>query len=280
MAASIGLVEARVKDAEEALKAQFKRTNDAYADAIVNPDLKQDEDDQIEALMKKAREAKDQTMGKLMKVLDDNQPAVQGLNQGPPAKRSMRIEEVLKPKDPLCESMTLEEVEHWLKGYEAFMDHNKEVLTQEGIKVSRAILDKCLDPKLSTRLRNIQNENGENMVKDDTPIQDCLKVLKNMFLEAIPLWLRRLNYFNCSQNENENVAQFWARKRDLASQCNLADLVVPDDFEVMELIRNVHAPQLRTKFLEVKDPKVPELLQIAANWQRAKDVSKSMERPQ
>ena len=55
------------------------------------------------------------------------------------------------------------------------------------------------------------------------------------------------------------------------------DLKVPDDIEVMELIRNVNAPQLRTKFLEVKDPKVPALLQIAANWQRAKDVTKSME---
>ena len=50
--------------------------------------------------------------------------AVQGLNQGPPAKRSMKIEEVLKPTDPLCESMTLEEVKHWLKGYEAFMDQD------------------------------------------------------------------------------------------------------------------------------------------------------------
>ena len=50
-----------------------------------------------------------------------------------------------------------------------------------------------------------------------------------------------------------------------------------EDIEVMELIRNVNAPQLRTKFLEVKDPKVPALLQIAANWQRAKDVSKNME---
>ena len=97
-----------------------------------------------------------------------------------------------------------------------------------------------------------------------------------MFLKAIPLWLRRLNYFNCSQFENENVAQFWARKRDLASQCNLVDMKT-EDIEVMELIRNVHAPALRTKFLEVKDPKVPQLLQIAANWQRAKDVSKSME---
>ena len=50
--------------------------------------------------------------------------AVQGLNQGPPIKRSMKIEEVLKPTDPLCESMTLEEVKHWLKGYEAFMDQD------------------------------------------------------------------------------------------------------------------------------------------------------------
>ena len=188
----------------------------------------------------------------------------------------MKIEEVLKPKEPLNESMTLEEVEHWLKGYEAFMDHNKEVLTQEGIKVSRAILDGCLDPKLSTRLRNAQDDNGENKVKDETSILDCLKVLKEMFLEATPLWLRRLSYSNCSQSQGEMVIQFWARKRELAGQCKLVDLKVPDDIEVMELIRNVNAPQLRTKFLEVKDPKVPALLQIAANWQRAKDVTKSM----
>ena len=86
MAASISLVEARVRDAEdfltqmpqdqsqrpsprvlkrledaeEALKAQYKRMNDAYEEAIVSPDLKQDKDDQIEAFFKKARDAKDQ----------------------------------------------------------------------------------------------------------------------------------------------------------------------------------------------------------------------------
>ena len=117
---------------------------------------------------------------------------------------------------------------------------------------------------------------AKNLVKDDTPIKDCLKVLKDMFLEATPLCLRRLNYFNCSQTSNESVAQFWARKRDLASQCDLVAMKT-EDIEVIELIRNVHAPALRTKFLEVKDPKVSALLQIATNWQRAKDVSKSME---
>ena len=61
-------------------------------------------------------------------MLDSNQPvgSAQGLNQGP-GRKSMKIEEVLKPKEPLNESMTLEEVEHWLKRYEAFMDHNREV---------------------------------------------------------------------------------------------------------------------------------------------------------
>ena len=237
-------------------------------------------EEQIESLIKEAKIRRDKVMSELEKVLDGtqatDQSSAQGSNQGP-TRRSTRIEEVLKPKDPLTESMNLEEVEHWIKGYEAFMDHNKDVLNEEGIKVSRAILDKCLDPKLSTRLRNAQNEKGESLVKDDTPIKDCLKVLVDMFLEATPLWLRRLNYFNCAQVQNETVAQFWARKRELAGQCKLVDLKVPDNIEVMELIRNVHAPALRTKFLEVKDPKVPDLLQIAANWQRAKDVSKSME---
>ena len=45
----------------------------------------------------------------------------------------------------------------------------------------------------------------------------------------------------------------------------------------MELIRGVNNPALRTKFLEVKDPKIPDLLKVAANWQRAKDVNKSQE---
>ena len=62
----------------------------------------------------------------------------------------------------------------------------------------------------------------------------------------------------------------------MASQCDLAGMQ-PEDIRIMELIRGVHNPALRTKFLEVKDPKIPDLLKIAANWQHAKDVNKSLE---
>ena len=196
----------RLEEAEKKLRDQYSRMYDAYASAIVDTDLKSVEEEQIETIIKAAETRRDTVVGELEKVLDGIQ-AVEGSNQGS-SRRSARIEEVLKPKEPLTEAMNLEEVEHWIKGYEAFMDHNKDVLNEEGIKVSRAILDKCLDPKLSTRLRNAQNEVGKNLVKDDTPIKDCLKVLKDMFLEAMPLWLRRLNYFNCSQTSDESVPNF------------------------------------------------------------------------
>ena len=194
---------ARIEELEKTFKAQWQRLEDKYDTILEAAEIDTKDEDEVKAIYEKAKVTFNKSKTDVERVLDAHDQVqvspTQGSNQGS-TLRSMKIEKVLKPKEPLNESMTLEEVEHWLKGYEAFMDHNKEVLTQEGIKVSRAILDGCLDPKLSTRLRNAQDDNGENKVKDETSILDCLKVLKEMFLEATPLWLRRLNYFKCSQN--------------------------------------------------------------------------------
>ena len=206
---------ARIEELEKTFKAQWQRLEDKYDSILEAAELDAKEEDEVKMIFQKAKDIFTKSKSDIEKVLDAHdqvqisptQGTAQGRNQGP-GRKSMRIEEVLKPKDPLTEAMDLEEVEHWIKGYEAFMDHNKDVLNLEGIKVSRAILDKCLDPKLSTRLRNVQNEVGADLVNDITPIKDCLKVLMNMFLEATPLWLRRLNYFNCAQTQNETVAQF------------------------------------------------------------------------
>ena len=101
--------------------------HNSYAGVIIDTDLTQDEDDQIEALHKKAKDAHKVTMNKLTKVLDDNQPSTQvqlaGSNSGS-TKKSIKIEELLKPREPLVESMCLEEAQHWIKRYEAFLEHN------------------------------------------------------------------------------------------------------------------------------------------------------------
>ena len=83
----------------------------------------------------------------------------QGSNQVP-TRKSAKIEELLKPKEPLSETMSLEEAEHWIKKYKAFLAHNKDVLNEEGLVVSKAILDGSLDPKLAAKLRNHTDEAG------------------------------------------------------------------------------------------------------------------------
>ena len=64
----------RLEKVEEALEAQFKRMHDAYAEVIVNPDLKTDEDEQIEAIIKKAKDRHDPLITKLRDMLDSNPP--------------------------------------------------------------------------------------------------------------------------------------------------------------------------------------------------------------
>ena len=144
---------ARIEELEKTFKAQWQRLEDKYDSILEAAEIDTKDEDEVKAIYEKAKVTFNKSKTDVERVLDAHDQVqvspIQGSNQGP-TRKSMKIEEVLKPKEPLDESMTLEEVEHWLKGYEAFMDHNREVLTQEGIKVSRAILDKCLDAKLST----------------------------------------------------------------------------------------------------------------------------------
>ena len=76
------------------------------------------------------------TMDKIGDILD-RQTAATNIVQTPqteatgrqgPSRRSVKIEELLKPKEPLTEARDLEEMKHPWARYEAFLDHNKNVL--------------------------------------------------------------------------------------------------------------------------------------------------------
>ena len=86
----------RLEEAEKKLKDQYKRMYEAYTQILVDVDMKSEEEEQVEALHKKAEDRHKVVMGELKKVLDGNQAADQGSNQGQVCK-SMKIEEVLNP---------------------------------------------------------------------------------------------------------------------------------------------------------------------------------------
>ena len=93
---------------------------------------------------------------------------------GPPKTNDM-----LKPKKPLEEKMSLEAALHWVRTYKNHLDLNKVMLSQQSPGVQRGLLENDIDSHLANALR------AHPDVTDDTPIEsdngtDCLKVLKDM----------------------------------------------------------------------------------------------------
>ena len=180
---------------------------------------------------------------------------------------------MLKPKELMMCSMTLEEADEWFESYRAFLAHNERTLARQDIKVSRALLNKSIEAGLASSLR------AHPDIRATTPIADkdgCLDKLRDIFLEKNPLWLRRHNYFKCQQQKGESGNTWWVRKTDKAWECNLK-AITADDIRLLELMRGVYSSKLAQEFLRQKDPTLDGLLRIARNWQVADEVEKKME---
>ena len=206
---------------------------------------------------------------KLKEVPDESKPPQNTTGS------SLKIDDILKPKDLLMRSMTLEEADEWFESYRAFLAHNEKVLVKQDIKVNRALLNKSIEAALASALR------AHPDVVAGTPITaqgGCLDKLRDIFLEKNPLWLRRHYYFKCIQQKGETVSEWWVRKTEKGRECNLADIKA-DDIRLLELIRGVNSPKLRQEFLRQKDPTLEDLLRIARNWQVADEVEKNLDTP-
>ena len=142
---------------------------------------------------------------------DTTQPNTSG-------ESSIKIDEMLKPKELLLRSMTLEEANQWFTNFRAFLKHNEKALSRQDISVSRALLNNSIEAGWSSALR------ADAKIQATTPIAEkdgCLDTLRAIFLEKNPLWLRRHHYFKCQQQKGEIVNDWCVRKTDKARECNL-----------------------------------------------------------
>ena len=186
---------------------------------------------------------------------------------GPP-----RTNDMLKPKKPLDENMTLEAALHWFKTYKNHLELNSAMLAQQTVGVRRGILENDIDSHMAYAL------GAHSEVKDDSTMEECLDILKKIFMERNPVWVRRKAWFECVQKDNETVIQWWNRKKDIAKQCDLKNM---KDFE-LEMLQfmmgiNRKEKKLRDEFLKQKDPKLEDLLEIARNWQRSGDLNRDLD---
>ena len=66
---------------------------------------------------------------------------------------SIKINEMLKPKELLLQSMTLEEADQLFTNFRAFLKHNEKALSRQDISVSRTLLNNSIEAGLSLALR-------------------------------------------------------------------------------------------------------------------------------
>ena len=126
----------------------------------------------------------------------------------PPA----RIIEDLKPSEKLTSTMSLEAYRAWAEQYRNFMEQNTKAFEEQGLKTARAYLTKAIGSKLAMRLKTMRDDAGVLKVKDETTVDQVLKLLEGLYVEAKPLWVQRTNYFKEVQGQNESFDDFWSRK--------------------------------------------------------------------
>ena len=168
---------------------------------------------------------------------------------GPP-----RTNDMLKPKKLLEENMSLEAALHWFKTYKNHLDLNKAMLAQQSIGVRRGILENDIDPHMAYAL------GAHSKVKDDSSMEECLDILKEIFMEKNPIWVRRKMWFECVQKDNESVTQWWNRKLEIAKQCDL-ERMKPDELAMLQFMMGINRKEkkIRDEFLKQKDPKLEDL---------------------
>ena len=184
---------------------------------------------------------------------------------------------MLKPKKPLEEKMSLEAALHWFRTYKNHLDLNKVMLSQQSPGVQRGLLENDIDSHLANALR------AHPDITDDTPIEsdngtNCLKILKDIFMDKNPTWVRRKTWFECTQKEDETVIQWWNRKLEIAKQCDLENMK-PEELAMLQFMMGINRKEkkIREEFLKQRDPKLKDLLEIAKNWQRSGDIGKDLD---
>ena len=136
--------------------------------------------------------------------------------------------------------MSLEAFRAWAKQYRHFMEQNTKAFEEQGLKTARAYLTKAMGTKLAMRLETMRDDAGELKLTDETTVDQVLKLLEGLYVDAKPLWVQRTNYFKEVQGPNESFDDFWSRKMFLKDSCQLQNGINAEDLDVLEILRGVH----------------------------------------
>ena len=162
------------------------------------------------------------------------------------------------------------ELRNWLEEFEAYYEASH--LEKASVPEQQHYLYRCLEKKLSAKIKLL--------VRNDTPIfgdaDSCLKAITDEIMQKWPLFIRRVRFFRRDQKEGETFTQWRDALITLAREADL-NKVNEEALMCMRYVSGCKDHALRTKFLELTDPKEDDLVKLALAREAAKTHGKELD---
>jgi len=175
-----------------------------------------------------------------------------------------RVNDALKP-EKLSASCSLGEFNAWVQDFDAYYSSNN--MDAFPLNEQHAYIRNSLELKLQQLLKT--------KIDPTSTKEDCMDHLRQVFLRNNPLFIRRFNFFNCSQHKNEKFSDFNTRL-ELEGQDAELDQMDVDDFYALRFAIGTSDGELQKEFFQHKDPTRDNLYEVAMAFESAENAKDSL----
>lgn len=183
------------------------------------------------------------------------------LTQGTAGRGRVKADTALRPEKLTVEN-TPHEMREWCDQFKSYYETSN--FASVSISSQQAYFKQCLSSVLRLRL--------EKHLTKQTPIfgdDGCLHFLEEEFKAQYPLGTRRLDYFNCAQQQGQSMSDFVIKVRQLYEEADIADLTGPANL-IYKYLSGCNDKELRKKLLEVvrfHEPTVDQVEEFILQWE-------------
>ena len=174
------------------------------------------------------------------------------------AQVARKVDNSLKPQEPLGSKFYFSEFKAWLGSIKAFFKANK--FEQEPMDVQLYHLRSCMHHDMQSWLDGQMADNPDLTVDGE---YGCFEKIQKYFEEEFKLVRRRFDFFTYKRSPNQSIKEFILQQETLAREAELSNMKA-EDIKIMCLTAGVNDAQTRKELF-----KLPE----GSSWEDYKKIA-------
>ena len=262
-------------DEQAAVQTQFNTLESLYTQLI---DSGTPED--VESCAKRLDEMADQRTAALEKVsvaLAAAQPSPRPPvnTQSTVGLHKPKVQEALRPFK-LKTNHTPVDLRSWLGKFQAYFTSSG--LHAYSAQEQHAFLFNCMTPDLEVRIKENDNFTQDMpLYSDDDSVSGVMTLLETEFLQAYPLFNRRLDFFRLKQAQGQTFSDFMLKLKQKGEEADLHKLNT-EELYIFRYITGASDITLRERFLKLADPTLDDLKRAVRAYEVGLKAARGMDR--